>query len=160
MLVKQIMSQPVSCCHPNDSLNVAAQKMWESDCGVLPIVDDSGRALAMLTDRDICMAAYTQGKLLADIPVSSAMSHELISCTPDNTLNYAEMLMRNYRLHRLPVIDDTNQLVGLLSLNDLARAAARQQHYIPGGTSMVERLLSIARTVAEICTPRLREGQK
>lgn len=159
MLVKQIMSQPAVYCHTRDSLQTAAQKMRDAECGAVPIVDDSGATVAMLTDRDICMAACTQAKLLADIPVLSAMSRELISCTPDDTLLYAEMLMRNYQLHRLPVLDAASKLVGVLSLNDMAQAAARQQHYIPGGSNMVERLISIARTLAAVCTQRRREGQ-
>lgn len=159
MLVKQVMSQNFSYCHTTDSLNVAAQKMWEADCGAVPVVDDAGRTVAMLTDRDICMAAYTQGKLLADIPVSSAMSRELIACAPDDGLPYAEMLMRDYQLHRLPVLDGDNKLVGVLSLNDLALAAARQKHYFLGGSSTVDRLISVARTVAAVCAPRRRESE-
>ena len=64
MLVKEIMSQPVITCQVDDHANLAAQRMWENDFGVMPILDGDGRAIAMLTDRDICMAAYTQGKPL------------------------------------------------------------------------------------------------
>jgi CBS domain-containing protein len=156
MLVQQIMSQPVVFCYRTDSLDLAAQRMWEADCGALPIVDDSGRVVAMLTDRDICIAAYTQGKRLSEISVTSAMSRELAACAPDSTLEYAELLMRNYQIRRLPVLDEDNKLVGILSLNDLARAAARQHHYVNGGSNVLERLVSIARTVAAICAPSMR----
>lgn len=86
MQVKQIMSQPVATCRSNDPLHIAAQRMWDSDCGVVPVVNDEGCAVAMITDRDICMAAYTQGKPLAEIEVRSAMSHELYSCGPNDSL--------------------------------------------------------------------------
>ena len=72
-----LMTAGARTCSLIDSLNLAAQIMWENDCGCVPVVDDDGRAIAMITDRDICMAAYTQGKLLKDMPVSIAASRSL-----------------------------------------------------------------------------------
>jgi len=67
--------------------------MWENDCGCVPVVDRAARLIAMLTDRDICMAAYTRGGTLKDIRVSAAMSSELFACRPDDDLLVAQKMM-------------------------------------------------------------------
>ena len=51
----------VGICAASDSINDAARIMWERDCGCVPVVDDGGNVIGMITDRDICMAADTQG---------------------------------------------------------------------------------------------------
>ena len=73
MKVEQLMSRDVKTCQATEMLNRAAQLMWENDCGCVPVVDEDGRAVGMITDRDVCMAAYTQGRLLDALPVASAM---------------------------------------------------------------------------------------
>ena len=126
MKVSEIMTAEVKCCHAKDSLNTAAQLMWDFDCGCIPVVDDSGRPIAMLTDRDVCMAAYTQGAKLTDRPVASAMSKEIYTCRTDDELALVEEMMRQCRVRRLPVIDAQGRLAGIISLNDIAEAAERE----------------------------------
>ena len=79
MYVKDIMSHPAVICPAGSTLDHAARLMWEFDCGVIPVVDDAGHLCGMVTDRDICMAAYTQGKLLSAIPVTTAMAREIVT---------------------------------------------------------------------------------
>ncbi|MCI0617634.1 CBS domain-containing protein, partial [bacterium] len=67
MKVEQLMTGNVHVCHPQDTLSTAAEKMWTYDIGCLPVMDDSEQPIGMITDRDICMAAYTQGRSLAEI---------------------------------------------------------------------------------------------
>jgi CBS domain-containing protein len=154
MLAKHIMSQPVSVCQLSDNLDQAARLMWEDDCGAVPVIDAGGRAVAMLTDRDICMAAYTQGKALKQIGVSTAMSRSLHACLPDDPLEQVEQLMMEHQLRRIPVLDDDGHPVGILALNDLARAANRQHPAAPDGPAAVS-LMAAARTMAAVCAPRL-----
>ena len=125
MKVEQIMNRDVKTCRPQDSLNKAAQLMWQEPCGAVPVVDDQRRPIGFLTDRDICMAAYTQGRPLPEIRVETAMAHKVVSCTAEDDLGSAAQLMRQHRTRRLPVIDQEGTLVGLLSLDDLACEAAR-----------------------------------
>lgn len=98
----------------------AARIMWDKDLGSLPVVDEEGRVIAMITDRDICMAAYTQGVPLAASNVATAMSRRLVSCSPDTTLPEIERLMLSAQLRRLPVIDVMGALVGIVTLGDIA----------------------------------------
>jgi CBS domain-containing protein len=129
MKVEQLMTKGAACCTPDDTLNAAAHVLWERDCGVVPIVDPDGsqHVIGMLTDRDICMAAYTQGQPLSQIRVRDAMSRGVQSCRPGQDVAEAERTMRDAQLHRLPVVDEADQLLGVLSLADIAREAEREQ---------------------------------
>lgn len=122
--VRTLMSVDVRSCKPGDSLNRAAQLMWEGDCGCVPVVDDDGKVLGLITDRDICMASYTQGKSLAELSVESSMSKRVHGCSPDESVGEALALMTEHRLRRLPVQDASGKLRGILSLADVARWAS------------------------------------
>ncbi len=124
MKVKELMSKPATVCRPGDTLHTAAHLMWQHDCGALPVVGDDGSVLGMITDRDVCMSAYTQGGPLPAILVSSAMSREVAVCRPDDSLDAAERLMRERKVRRIPVLDAARRPIGVLSLNDVARRAA------------------------------------
>jgi CBS domain-containing protein len=121
--VLDAMTRSVVTCKADDSLNRAAQVMWEADCGAVPIVDEDGRLIGMITDRDICMAAYTQGLPLAGISVRSAMSTALHSCKPGDSLRSLMDAMAKYQVRRVPVVDEGGKLVGIVSLADVARLA-------------------------------------
>jgi CBS-domain-containing membrane protein len=124
--------------------------MWENDCGVVPVVDGDGRVAGMITDRDVCMAAYTQGRTLGRIPVSDVMATQVHGVRETDSLEVVETLMRRERVRRVPVLDGDGRLKGILSLNDLARHAHRsigQKSNGVGGDS-------IAKTLAAVCEPR------
>ena len=141
--VRQLMMKAdVQTCAPEDSLDTAARLLWEADVGVLPVVS-GGRTVGMITDRDICMAAYTQGRPLRELQVSSAMSRRVYGVRPETPLSEATLIMREHQVRRLPVVDQEGKLVGLLSLNDLARDAARARAKV----SMKE----VAETLAAVC---------
>jgi CBS-domain-containing membrane protein len=103
--------------------------MWNHDCGVLPVVGSNGaaRVVGMITDRDICMCAYFQGKPLGELQVSTVMSKEALICRPSDTLADAERIMRDGRVRRVPVVDEKDALVGMISMADLAQEAARER---------------------------------
>ena len=129
MRVDQVMTRNVKTCHPDDTLERAAAIMWDYDCGSLPVVqggDGSARVVGMLTDRDVCMAAYTQGRALRDIIVTSAMSQSLCSCRSTDAVGVALKVMETNQVRRLPVLDADDCLIGVLSLADLGREAMRE----------------------------------
>lgn len=150
--VEQLMSRNVATCRPDDRLDTAARIMWERDCGVVPVtlLEEGGeRVVGMITDRDVCMAAYTQGRRLADVPVSTAMSRGIRTCQPTDRIQSAIRLMAKEQLHRLPVVDPTGHLVGLLSLADVAREEARCHKVVPA--------TELAKTLEAIATARPHE---
>jgi CBS domain-containing protein len=147
MNIKKLMNTKVVTCRPTDTLNVAAQLMWEHDCGALPVVDDEGRIVGLITDRDICMAGYIQGSPLHAISVSDTMSKEVFSCQSDEPVEVAELLMTDNQIRRIPVADGDNRPIGMVSLSDIARHAALSQEK--------KGLLQVSQTLAAICQPRL-----
>lgn len=123
MRVSDVMTTEAGSCRAYDSADKGARIMWEQDCGTVPVVDQDGVVVAMLTDRDICMAAFTQGRALDEIRVSSAMSKNLWTCRPEEDVKLVLERMRGHRVRRLPVVDAEGRLVGIVSLSDLAREA-------------------------------------
>jgi CBS domain-containing protein len=148
MRIRDIMSKPVITCSPIDSLDQAARLMWEFDCGAVPVVDTDGTVAGIVTDRDACMAAYTQGKSLKDIAVSEAMARQVFCCRPDDALEAVERLMESKQIRRLPVVDAEKRPVGLVTLGDIARCT---RHHDDGDEGEVVRILSA------ISRPRRRE---
>jgi CBS domain-containing protein len=131
MKVRELMSSPAHTVRATDSLADAARLLWDHDCGMLPVVDGDGRVGAAITDRDICMGALTRGKALAGLRVADSMSRRLVTCGPDDDVGTAARRMEQHQLHRLPVVDGQGKPCGVLSLNDLALAAAEQPATAP-----------------------------
>lgn len=150
MNVEELMTRRVVTCQANETLALAAQKMWDADCGVLPVVGGDGRLVGILTDRDICMSAWSQGRLLTEIPAEQAMSKEVFSVNPDQDVSLAELLMAEKQIRRIPVVDADGKPIGILSMNDLAREAARP------GSKLKDGIARAIHTLAAICQPRKR----
>lgn len=148
MKVRELMTKDVLSCTESEPINRAAQIMWDSDCGCVPVVDADRQVIGIITDRDALMAAYTTGKPLSDIPVSTAMSRQVFTTRPEDALDVAEALMQRHRVRRLPVTDLAGRLVGLLSLNDIARALRRAGPHDEGVGAA-----RIAATFAAVCAP-------
>lgn len=142
MKVEEIMVREVKSCTQDDSLSRVAQIMWETDCGCVPVIDNDGRVIGMLTDRDICMAAFTQGATLNALRVSGSMSRGLFGCQPSDDLLAAHQVMREHRVRRLPVMGDTGKLLGIVSLTDIARASARV-HSAAGKAKVADTMVAI-----------------
>lgn len=121
MRVSNLMSRSVHACTSVDTLNRAAQLLWEHDIGCVPVVDGERRVIGIVTDRDIAMAAYTQGKRLGELAVGACMSRQVQSVRPDDAIQVAAGKMREHRVRRLAVVDEHGKLVGMLSLSDLSQ---------------------------------------
>lgn len=123
MNIEEIMSKPAVTCQAYDSLNTAAKLMWDCDCGAVPVTDHAGSLIGIVTDRDICMAAYTKGLPLASIQVADVMAKQVFWCRAGDPLEAAETLMAQKQIRRVPIVDENNRPIGLLSLGDIARFA-------------------------------------
>jgi CBS domain-containing protein len=124
MKISELMTRTVQVCRATDTLDRAATLMWDHDIGALPVVDDNGRVIGMITDRDAFMAAYMRGGALRDIPVEVAMARNVVTCGTDDTDTAVAEMMAKHKIRRVPVVDETHRPVGVLSLNDLARTMA------------------------------------
>ena len=122
--VMDLMTPRVMCIRVTDSLAAAAEVMWQHDCGIVPVLkEDGGRVVGVVTDRDICMATWSRNVAPSAIVASEAMSTDLAYCSPNDSIADAEALMRSYQIRRLPVLNSQQELVGILSIADIARAA-------------------------------------
>jgi CBS domain-containing protein len=122
MKIRDIMTPEPRVCTPETTLAVAAGQMWDTDCGILPVVED-GALVRVLTDRDICIALATRPARAAAMKVGEVAARTVWTCGPDEDLHVALAAMKTHRVRRLPVVDARGHLVGVISLNDLVLAA-------------------------------------
>ncbi len=150
MNISDIMCNEVFTCRADDTLERAAGILWDHDCGSAPVVDGEGCIVGILTDRDICMAAYTQGKRLSDMLVSSAMCSDAHTCASHDAIATAQRIMQQQRVRRVPVIDSERRVVGIVSLNDIACAALESM----GLQNPLVTPDEVTLTLGTVCQPR------
>jgi CBS domain-containing protein len=119
--VADVMRSPAVCCRLHDSLHRVAQLMWEHDVGVVVVLDEAGQALHVITDRDVCMAAYTQAVALWATSVQSVKPGPLVFCSSDAGVIEVRRLMQEHGVRRIPVLDGDGAVVGVVGLGDLVR---------------------------------------
>ena len=149
MRVMDLMSRNPVTCKMDDTLSAAARLMWDCDCGAVPVVGEGACVKGMITDRDICMACFTQDRPPSSISVQEAMSDGLFFCAPDSSVADAERIMRRNQVRRLPVLDRWGNLVGILSLADIAREADRERSQGKGEIAPEE----LTDVLSDICQP-------
>jgi CBS domain-containing protein len=149
MRVSEIMTGEVATVRTDEKASTAAQLMWDCDCGALPVLDETARAVAVITDRDICMATLFQDRPPSQFPVSLAMSRDLHFCLPEHDVTTAEQRMRAQQIRRLPVLDADRRLVGIVSLADIVRATERAE-----GRKGKLPSAEVTATLLDICAPR------
>lgn len=145
MKIAQLMTRDVKTCRNTDTLDAAVRLMWDCDIGAVPVIDDSGQLVGMVTDRDACMAAFLQRQPLHEISVAGAMSKHPVVCTSEDNDREVASLMAKHKIRRIPVVDDAQHPIGMVSLNDLAIAMTRSRD-IPSN--------QVATTLAAICEHR------
>ena len=127
MKIREVMSRQAYSCHATDMLDVAARVMWDHDVGAVPVLGADGKLAGIITDRDIAMGACFGGQPLASLPVSHHMSRQVFTVTPEHAVEDAEELMATRQVRRLPVVGAAGELLGMITMGDLARAAAGEK---------------------------------
>ena len=123
MKVKEIMTAEPRTCTPDTTVAAAANLMWEGDCGILPVVDD-GELVGVVTDRDMYIALATQNARASQLRVGAVATKTVATCEPEDDVHTALATMRQARVRRLPVVGFGRTVLGILSMNDVLRAAA------------------------------------
>jgi CBS domain-containing protein len=145
MKAREVMSQPPYTCAPTTDLATVAKIMWDHDCGFVPVVNASGTVAGVITDRDICIAASTRRLLPQHISAAQAMASPIHACLSDDSVSDVLATMKQCRVRRVPVLDATGRLQGVISLNDLVLAS---------DATRAPRASEIVSTMAAICAHR------
>lgn len=135
MLVKDLMTTGISCVKEDTSLKQIAKQMKQEDVGLIPVCNDKGEVLGVVTDRDLVLRAMAREigdhaeQKKASVPADTesiqlkagdVMSTNIVSASPGMNTHHAALLMAKYQVRRLPVTQNS-KLVGMLSMADIAR---------------------------------------
>lgn len=121
MKARELMTAEPACCTADQTVQEAAQLMRDSDCGCVPVVDDTetNRIIGLVTDRDITCRCTAEGKG-PDTLVREVMSKDPKSCGPDDDVDTVERIMTEAQVRRVPVVDNRGSCVGIIAQADLA----------------------------------------
>lgn len=123
MKVKEVMTPDAKTIWITESLADAAKTMWENDCGILPIIKDGRKVVAMITDRDICMATAIRDRNPSSISVEEVMNPTVYAAEAEEEVEQALQTMRDHKIRRLPVLNLEGELEGIVSMNDIVLKA-------------------------------------
>jgi CBS domain-containing protein len=117
MNIRDVMTPNPRTVSPEDTIQSAACIMRDEDTGAVPVVEN-GRAIGMVTDRDIVVRAVADGGQL-NRPIREIVTGAVVTATPDMSTREAAQLMSEHQIRRLPVVEG-ERLVGIVSLGDIA----------------------------------------
>jgi CBS domain-containing protein len=119
MQLKHFMTRDVKVVTQQTKIWEAAEMMRRLNVGSLPVCEGA-RVVGMVTDRDITVRATAEGSDPHFATVAQCMSDEPVCCMEDDDSAKAEVLMQQSQVRRLPVLNKDRELVGIVSLGDLA----------------------------------------
>lgn len=122
MKIKDVMTGEVRACSPDTNLAAAAALLLDGDCGMLPVVDQ-GKLVGVVTDRDMYIALATRNKRPSEVVVGEVVQGPVYTCQPDDDVQAALETMKRHQVRRLPIEGFGGTVVGIVSMNDLVRAA-------------------------------------
>lgn len=122
MKVREVMSQNPACCTPADSAQTVARIMRDRNVGAVPVVTDqqSRQLIGMVTDRDFCCQVVADGLDPKKATIEKFISMNPISCRDGENIEKCERLMQDHQVRRIPVVDNNDTVIGIVSQADLA----------------------------------------
>lgn len=120
MEVKECMSTKVCYCTPQSSVKDVAKLMCDNHVGCVPVCNDDNCVVGVITDRDVILRTIACDKDACNTKVTDIMTTNPCCCSPETKIDEATKLMSNLQIRRIPVCDNNNKIVGILSLGDLA----------------------------------------
>ena len=124
MRVSEAMTRDVRVATPGQTIRDVAKMMAEADAGSVP-VGENDRLIGMVTDRDIAIRALANGKDVSKLVAKDVMSKDVIYCRDTEAAEDAIRLMEDNQVRRLPVLNESKQLVGMISLGDISHALSQ-----------------------------------
>jgi CBS domain-containing protein len=152
MKVSEVMTKSAAYCTTDTNLGAAAEMMWKHNCGFLPVLSPQENVVGVVTDRDMCIAMATRNRLPGQVTVQEVSSAVAHSCRPGDELQAALKTMVDKGVRRLPVIDTSGRLEGVLSVDDII---LRTDSHIPGSLASEE----VVNTLRKLYESQLRQGR-
>ena len=121
MKVKDCMCDDVCCVKPNAKVQEVAKLMAQNHIGCVPVCDDNDCICGIVTDRDVLLRCVACDKDIHQTPVSDIMSCNVYTCQENDEMSNAESKMGQQQIRRLPVCDNQNRIVGILTMGDIAQ---------------------------------------
>ena len=122
--IRDVMTPDPECVSEKDSIRDVARIMKDADTGVVPVVDGK-KIIGLITDRDIIVRGLAEGKNLENVRVNELMTKSIRSVREDSSVDEALELMGSAEIRRVPVVNQNDELVGIVSLGDIASQANR-----------------------------------
>lgn len=120
---QDIMTRSPKSVNGNATLREVAQIMRDENCGIVPVVDDASRLVGLVTDRDMVMRTYETERHWNQVRAHEVMSRDLHAVTPDESIHDVIKMMSKHQVRRVPVVDQFDRLVGMISMADVANRA-------------------------------------
>jgi CBS domain-containing protein len=122
MKCSEVMTENPSCCLPTDTVFEAAQLMKSEGVGPIPIINDkeTRKLEGMVTDRDLALKVVAEGLDPKNTKVEEVMTTGIVTCGPDDNANKAIELMEQHQVRRIPIVDGSNRLLGIIAQADIA----------------------------------------
>ncbi len=126
ILVRHAMSTELKTAKPDMTAADAAGLMRNFDTGVVPVVEDDGTLVGLVTDRDLVVRVVADREDPSQVRLGDIATKSVVSATPDMNISDARDLMAQHQIRRLPVMKD-DRIVGIVSLGDVALADASKR---------------------------------
>jgi len=123
-LARDVMTPDPVCCTAKTSVDELAKLMAHNDCGEIPVVDSADKIIGVVTDRDIVCRVVAEGKNPMAYGAEICMSDPVVTVRPDTPLDEVVATMERHQIRRVPVVDDRDSLVGIVSQADVSWAGA------------------------------------
>jgi len=120
MKSRDIMTKYIKMCHSGCTIKDAVQIMQDLNCGAVPVVNDDLEPIGMVTDRDIALYTILNNKKPDQTMLDEFMSKPVITCLENEDADIAIQKMKENKIRRIPIVNDKNKLVGIISLGDVA----------------------------------------
>lgn len=118
MMIREVMNRYVEVIARDDDVRTAAIKMRDLNVNVIPVCDGA-RFAGILTDRDIAVRLAAEGYDATRTRVGEIMTRDLTYCYEDQTIDEAAIVMQFHQISRLPILDRSDELVGIVSMSDI-----------------------------------------
>lgn len=122
MKIKDCMECNVYYLKPENTVQECAKMMSDNHIGCVPVCDSEDNIVGLVTDRDIILRSIAWDKDVKTTPISEIMTTKVCCCNKDVEIKEAQELMSQNQIRRLPIVDDDNKIIGILTLGDLAKS--------------------------------------